>query len=71
MYHLQGQRGDSPSHTKGYERISERGHHLPKADWSNEDPDITEALESYGRAGVPYTCSSAKAHLIQRFFLRF
>ncbi len=24
-----------------------------EADWSNEDPDITEALESYGRAGVP------------------
>ena len=23
------------------------------ADWSNEDPNITEALESYGRAGVP------------------
>ncbi|MEC8299282.1 MAG: thioredoxin family protein, partial [Pseudomonadota bacterium] len=24
-----------------------------EADWSNEDPNITEALESYGRAGVP------------------
>ena len=23
------------------------------ADWSSEDPEITRALESYGRAGVP------------------
>lgn len=26
---------------------------LVKADWTNEDPVITEALEEYGRAGVP------------------
>jgi Thiol:disulfide interchange protein len=26
---------------------------LVRADWTNRDPDITNALESHGRSGVP------------------
>lgn len=33
--------------------FAERDVALVKADWTNRDPDITEALESHGRSGVP------------------
>jgi thiol:disulfide interchange protein DsbD len=33
------------------------------ADWTNEDPQITEALERYGRAGVPLYLLFAKNSL--------
>ncbi|MCB0328298.1 MAG: thioredoxin family protein [Bdellovibrionales bacterium] len=33
--------------------LSEKGIVLVKGDWTNEDPIITEALEKFGRLGVP------------------
>lgn len=33
--------------------FAERGVALVKADWTNRDPEITKALESHGRSGVP------------------
>lgn len=35
------------------EAFQERNVALVKADWTNRDPQITEALESHGRSGVP------------------
>jgi thiol:disulfide interchange protein DsbD len=31
----------------------EKGVTLMKGDWTNRDPEITKALSSFGRAGVP------------------
>ena len=33
--------------------MAEKGVTYLKADWTNEDPKITHALEAYGRSGVP------------------
>jgi thiol:disulfide interchange protein DsbD len=33
--------------------FKERNVALVKADWTNRDPEITKALESHGRSGVP------------------
>ena len=33
--------------------FKEKGVTYLKADWTNEDPDITRALQAYGRSGVP------------------
>ncbi|MFV0337649.1 MAG: thioredoxin family protein [Chthoniobacterales bacterium] len=34
--------------------IKERGIVAMKADWTNSNPEITEALAEYGRVGVPF-----------------
>lgn len=41
---------DSEAVRKAFEA---RGVSYLKGDWTNEDPDITRALEEYGRSGVP------------------
>ena len=46
MYHLQGQRGDSSSHAKVMNAFQSEGITYLEADWSSEDPKITEALEA-------------------------
>jgi thiol:disulfide interchange protein len=35
------------------DKFREKGVILIQADWTNEDPEITEALTSFGRSGVP------------------
>ena len=35
------------------EAFQEKGVHLIRADWTNHDPEITEALEQFDRSGVP------------------
>ena len=35
-------------------RIKDSGMTLMKADWTNYDPNITDALSAYGRSSVPF-----------------
>jgi thiol:disulfide interchange protein len=35
------------------DRFDELGFEMVKADWTNRNPEITRALESFGRNGVP------------------
>jgi thiol:disulfide interchange protein len=41
-------------HTESIQRaFREKGVVAFKADWTNDDPEVTRALKSYGRNGVP------------------
>ena len=36
------------------QKLKEKNIALLKADWTNQDPEITQALAKFGRSGVPF-----------------